>query len=39
MNNMVLINTGNINSKVMITDNKIKSIEEPEQLQPNKLKI
>ena len=30
---MVLINTGNINSEVMITDNKI------EQLQPNTLKI
>ena len=33
MNNIVLINTGNINSEVMITDNKI------EQLQPNTLKI
>ena len=33
MNNIVLINTGNINSEGMITDNKI------EQLQPNTLKI
>ena len=39
MNNMVLINTGNINSKELITDNKIKSIKETEQLQSNKLKI
>ena len=33
MNNKVLINSGNINSKVLITDNKIKYIEDPEQLQ------
>ena len=33
MNNKVLINTGNINSKVLITDNKMKYIEETEQLQ------
>ena len=31
MNNKVLINIGNINSKILITDNKIKYIEEPEQ--------
>ena len=35
MKNKKLINTGNINSKVLITDNKIKYIEEPEQLQRN----
>ena len=33
MNDKVLINSGNINSKVLITDNKIKYIEDPEQLQ------
>ena len=33
MNNKVLINSGNINSKVLITDNKIKYIEETEQIQ------
>ena len=38
MNNKVLINSGNINSKVLITDKKVKYIEEPEQLQWNKLK-
>ena len=38
MNNMVLINTGNINSKVLITNNKMKYIKEPEQLQQNELK-
>ena len=35
MNNKVLINTGNINSKVLITDKKIKQIKEPDQLQRN----
>ena len=34
----VLINSGNINSKVLITDKKVKYIEEPEQLQWNELK-
>ena len=38
MNNNVLINSGNINGKVLITDKKIKNIEEPEQLQWNELK-
>ena len=38
MNNKVLINTGNRSSKVLITDNKIKYIEEPEQLKQNELK-
>ena len=33
MNDKVLINSGNINSKGLITDNKIKYIEDPEQLQ------
>ena len=35
MKNKKLINTDNINSKILITDNKIKYIEEPEQLQRN----
>ena len=30
MNNKVLINSDNINSKVLITDKKVKDIEEPE---------
>ena len=39
MKNKVLINSGNINSKVLITDKKkVKSTEEPEQLQWNELK-
>ena len=38
MNNKVLINSGNINSKVLITGKKVKYIEEPEQLQWNELK-
>ena len=38
MNNKVLINTSNINSKVRITDNKIKQIEESGQLQRNEFK-
>ena len=33
MNNKVLTNSGNINTKVLITDKKVKYIEEPEQLQ------
>ena len=33
MNNKVLINSGNISSKELITDKKVKYIEEPEQLQ------
>ena len=35
MNNKVLIDTGNINSKILKTDNNIKHIKEPEQLHPN----
>ena len=31
-------NSGNINSKVLITDKKVKYIEEPEQLQWSELK-
>ena len=38
MNNKVLINTGNINSQVLITNNKMKYIKEPEQLKQNELK-
>ena len=38
MNNKVLINSGNINNKVLITDKKVKYIDEPEQLQWNELK-
>ena len=38
MNNKVLINSGNINSKVLITDKKVKYIDEPEQLQWSELK-
>ena len=38
MNNKVLINSGNINNKVLITDKKVKYIEEPEQLQSTELK-
>ena len=34
----VLIHSGNINSKVLITDKKVKYIEKPEQLQQNELK-
>ena len=36
--NKVLINSGNINSKVLITDKKVKYIDEPGQLQGNELK-
>ena len=36
--NKVLINSGNINSKVLITDKKVKYIDEPEQLQGNESK-
>ena len=38
MNYKVLIHSGNINSKVLITNKKIKYIEKPEQLQWNELK-
>ena len=38
MNNKVLIDTGNINSNVLITDTKMKYIEGPEQLHQNELK-
>ena len=38
MNNKVLINSGNIKSKVLITDKKVKHIEEPGKLQGNQLK-
>ena len=38
MNNKVLINTGNINRKVLITNNKMKYIKELEQLQQNELR-
>ena len=33
MNYKILINSGNIKYKVLITDKKVKNIEEPEQLQ------
>ena len=33
MNNKVLINSGNMNHKVLITNKKTKYIQEPEQLQ------
>ena len=33
MDNKVLINSGNINSKVLIADKKVKYIKEPKQLQ------
>ena len=33
MNNKVLTNRGNINTKALIIDKKVKYIEEPEQLQ------
>ena len=33
MNYKILINSGNIKCKVLITDKKVKNIEEPEQLQ------
>ena len=33
MNNKVLKNSGTINSKVLMTDKKVKYIDEPEQLQ------
>ena len=36
MNNKVLINSGNINSKVLITNKKKKYIDETEQIQWNK---
>ena len=38
MKNKALIDNGNLNRKILITDNKIKEIEEPELLQRNKLK-
>ena len=38
MNKKVLINSGNINSKVLITGKKVKCVEEPEQLQWYELK-
>ena len=38
MGNKVLIHTGNIKSKVLITGKKVKYIEKPEQLQLNELK-
>ena len=38
MDNKVLINSGNINSKLVITDKKVKYIEKPEQPQWNELK-
>ena len=38
MNNKLLINSGNINSKVLIIVKKVKYIEEPEQLHWNELK-
>ena len=37
MDYKVLIHSGNINSKVLITDKKVKYIEKPEQLQQNEL--
>ena len=38
MNNKVLINSGNVNSKVLIFDKKAKYIDEPDQLQWNEFK-
>ena len=38
MNNKVLIDNGNISNKVLITDKKVKYIEESGQLQSNELK-
>ena len=38
MNNKVLIDSGNINNKVLITDKNVKYIEEPGKLQSNELK-
>ena len=38
MNNKVLINSGNVNSKVLRFDKKAKYIDEPDQLQWNELK-
>ena len=38
MKNKALIDNGNLNRKILITDNKIKEIEESELLQRNKLK-
>ena len=38
MNDKVLINSGNINSEVLITDKKVKDIDESEQLEWNELK-
>ena len=35
MNNNVLINTGNISNKILITNSKIKYIKGPEQIQQN----
>ena len=37
MDYKVLINSGNTNSKVLITDKNVKYIEKPEQLQQNEL--
>ena len=39
MNNKALINSGNISSKVLVTNKNLKYIEEPEQLQWNRIKI
>ena len=38
MINKVLINSGSINGKVLITDKKVKYVEEPKELQWNELK-
>ena len=38
MDNKVLTNSGNTNSKTLITDKKVKDIEKAEQLQWNELK-
>ena len=38
MNNKMLIKTGNITSKALMTDNEINQIEEPKQLERNELK-
>ena len=35
MDNKLLINTGNINQKILITDSKVKQIKKTEQLQRN----
>ena len=38
MDNKASIHSGNINSKVVTTDKKVKYIEKPEELQWNELK-